>query len=71
MVQCNPYAMKIDRERNCYDCRGFGHIVQHYRNRGQGSRAMEGRRLEYRGKTERNYEHSDNLKEEENLESLN
>ena len=32
---------------------------------------MEGRRLEYGGRTERNYEHSDNLKEEENLESLN
>jgi len=32
---------------------------------------MKGRRLEYGGKTKRNYEHSDNLKEEENLESLN
>ena len=32
---------------------------------------MEERRLEYGGRTERNYEHSDNLKEEENLESLN
>jgi len=32
---------------------------------------MEGRRLEYREGREGHHEHSDNLKEEENLESLN
>jgi len=63
--------MEINRGRNCYICRGFRHIVQHCKNRGQGNRAMEGRRLEYGRRTERNYEHSDNLKEKKNLESLN
>ena len=32
---------------------------------------MDGRRLEYKGRRERNHEHLDNLKEKENLESLN
>ena len=31
----DPYAMDIDRGRNCYVCRGFGHIAQHCRNRGR------------------------------------
>ena len=53
MVQHNLYAMEIDRRRNCYICGGFRHIVQHCRNRGQGSRAMEGRRLEYGGRREK------------------
>ena len=59
----DPYVMKVDRGRNYYTCRGFGHIACHYRNRG---RVAEGRRLEF----ERNYKHSNSLKEEENLESL-
>ena len=57
------YVMKVDRERNYYTCGGFGHIACHYRNRG---RVAEGRRLEFKG----NYKHSNSLKEEENLESL-
>jgi len=24
-IRC--YAMDVDRERNCYSCRGFGHLV--------------------------------------------
>jgi len=32
---------------------------------------VEGRRLEYGERREGNYEHINNLKEEENLESLN
>jgi len=40
----NPYAMDIDRERNCYNCREFGHIVKNYRNwRFMGHK----RRMEY------------------------
>jgi len=39
--------MEVDRGRNCYACGGFGHMAQHCRNRGQRSRVMEGRRLEY------------------------
>ena len=23
----NLYIMDIDRERNCYSCRGFGHLI--------------------------------------------
>jgi len=44
----DPYAMEVDRERNCYACRGFGHMACHCRNRGRG-RPMEGRRVEYSG----------------------
>ena len=25
--------MDIDRERNCYTCRGFGYLARYYRNR--------------------------------------
>jgi len=25
--QWNLYAMDVDRERNCYNCRGFGHLA--------------------------------------------
>jgi len=47
---------------------GFRHMACHCRNRGQRGRIAEGRRLEYR--REGNFEHSDNLKGVENLESL-
>jgi len=30
----DPYAMEVDRERNCYVCGGFGHIAHHCRNQG-------------------------------------
>ena len=33
VTQRNLYAMEIDRERNCYTCRGFGHMARHCRNR--------------------------------------
>jgi len=59
----DPYAMEVDRRRNCYACRRFGHMACQCKNRG---RVAEGRRLEFKG----NYEHSNSLKEEENLESL-
>jgi len=67
----DPYAMEVDRGRNCYACGGFGHMARYCRNRGQRGRVAEGRRLEYRrGGIEGNFEHSDNLKGVENLESL-
>ena len=28
----DPYTMEVDRGRNCYACRGFGHIAHHCRN---------------------------------------
>jgi len=59
----NPYAMEVDRRRNCYACGGFGHIACHCRN---WRRVVKERRLEFKG----NYKHSNSLKEEENLESL-
>jgi len=63
--------MEVDKRRNYYICEGFGHMDQHCRNRGQKNRVMEGRRLEYDRRKEGNYEHMNNLKGEENLESLN
>jgi len=67
----DPYAMEVDCGRNCYACGGFGHMARHCRNRGQRGRVAKERRLEYRrGGIEGNFEHSDNLKGVENLESL-
>jgi len=63
--------MEVDRERNCYACGCFGHIAHHCRNRWQRERVAEERRLEYGGgRTKGINEHLDNLKEMENLESL-
>jgi len=68
----DPYAMEVDRGRNCYTCGGFKHMARHCRNRGQRGRVVEGRRLEYgRRGIEGNFEHLDNLKGMENLESFN
>jgi len=67
----DPYAMEVNRGRNCYVCGGFGHIAHYCRNRGQRGRVAEGRRLEYRGGRIKGInKHSDNLKGMENLESL-
>ena len=67
----NSYAMEVDRGRNCYTCRGFRHMAQHYRNRGR-KRIADGRRLEYRGeRIEGNHVYENNLKGKENLEFLN
>ena len=66
----DPFAMEVDRGRNCYACGGFGHMAHHCRNRGRG-RPMEGRRIEYRGgRIEEILDNSNNLKGVENLESL-
>ena len=66
----DPYAMEVDRGRNCYACRGFGHMAHHCRNRGRG-RPMDGRRVEYGGgRIEEIFDQRDNLKGAENLELL-
>ena len=65
----NPYIIEVDKERNYYTCRGFGHIAHHCRNRGR-RRVAEERRLEYKGRREGLYEYENHLKEEENLETL-
>ena len=41
----DPYAMKVDRGRNCYACGSFGHMARYCRNR--RGRMAEKRRLEY------------------------
>jgi len=68
----DPYAMKVDRGRNCYACGGFGHMACHCRNREQRGRVAENRRVEYGGgRIEEITNFANNLKEEENLELLN
>jgi len=64
------YTMEVDQGRNCYACGGFGHMARHCRNRGRG-RAIEGRRMEYKGgRIEEIQDYSNNLKGAENLELL-
>ena len=66
----DPFAMEVDRGRNCYTCGGFGHMARHCRNRGRG-RPMDGRRVEYGGgRIEEIFDQRDNLKGAENLELL-
>ena len=68
----NPYAMEVDRRRNCYACRGFGHMAHNCRNRGQRGRVVDNRRVEYGGgRIEEIANLMNNLKEDENLELLN
>ena len=62
----DPFAMEIDRGRNCYACGGFGHMARNCRNRGRMVRRVEigG------GRFEGNIEQIGHLKEVENLEAL-
>jgi len=64
----DPYAMEVDRGRNCYTCGGFGNMACHCRNKG---RVMQEKRVEYSGgRIEEVNDHRDNLKGVENLELL-
>jgi len=66
----DPYAMEVDRGRNCYACGRFGHMAHHCRNKGR-ERVIERRKVEYRGgRIEEIHELSNNLKGMENLELL-
>ena len=68
----DPFAMDIDRGRNCYACGGFGHMARHCRNRGQRGRVAENRRVEYGGgQIEEITNFTNNLKAGEDLELLN
>jgi len=58
----NLYTIKMDRERNCYNCRGFRYIVKYYRNQ---KFIVQERRM----KSRENH-NTDNL-EKENLVVLN
>jgi len=68
----DPFAMEVDRGRNCYACGGFGHMACNCRNRGQRGRVAENRRVEYGGgRIEEITNFQNNLKEKENLKLLN
>jgi len=32
LLRRDSYAMEIDQGRNCYTCRGFGHMARHCMN---------------------------------------
>ena len=69
-LRWDPYAMEVDRGRNCFACGRFGHMACHCRNRGR--RITENRRVEYGGgRIEEITNIGNNLKEGENLELLN
>ena len=69
----DPFAMEIDRGRNCFACGGFGHMAHYCRNQGMRERVTENRRVEYgEGRIEEIENFSNNnLKEEGNLGLLN
>jgi len=68
----DPYVMEVDWRRNCYACKGFGHMACHCRNWGQRGRVVKKRKLEYGGgRIEGINKYLDNLKGVKNLESLN
>jgi len=68
----DPFAMEVDRGRNCYACGESGHMARNCRNQGQRGRVAENRRVEYgEGRIKEMTNFQNNLKEEENLELLN
>ena len=62
----DPFVMEVDRSRNCYACRRFGHMAHNCRNRGRVIRRVEigGERFEG------NIKQIGHLKEVKNLEAL-
>jgi len=67
----DPFAMEVDRGRNCYACGGFGHMAHHCKNRERG-RPIDRRRVEFGGgRIEEIFDNLNNLKGGENLELLN
>ena len=68
----DPFAMEVDRGRNCYACGGFGHMARNCRNWGQRGRVVDNRRVEYGGgRIEEISNFENNLKVGEDLELLN
>jgi len=66
----DPYAIEVDRGRNYYAYREFGHMAYHCRNR-EREKVIEGRRVEYGGgRIKEIHDHTNNLKGVENLELL-
>ena len=62
----DPFAMEVDRGRNCFACGGFGHMARHCRNRGMRERVEYGG-----GQIEEITNFANNLKVGEDLELLN
>ena len=68
----DPFAMEVDRSRNCFACGRFRHMARHCRNRDQRRRVAENRRVEYGGGSIKEITNfSNNLKAGEDLELLN
>ena len=63
-IRRNPYAININRGRNCYNYGRFGHFARNCRN---WEIVGQGRRIEY----DDNLNIVNNLREEENLVVLN
>jgi len=64
------------RNKNCYNCKRFGHLARNCRNRGIGGIIGEGRRLEYRNNKQRRMieeenEQDNNLNRDRDLIVLN
>ena len=55
------YTMDMNQGRNCYNCRGFGHIVQYYKKRENQRRMEQRRRLEYEKNVNNNFNREENL----------
>jgi len=62
----DPFAMEVDRSRNCYACGGFGHMAHNCRNRGRVMRRVEIGGGRFKG----NIKQIRHLKEVETLEAL-
>ena len=68
----DPFAMEVDRGRNCFACGRFRHMARHCRNWGMRGRMAENRRVEYGGgQIEEITNFANNLKVGEDLELLN
>jgi len=62
--------MNMDQEnRNCYNCRVFGHLARNCRNRGTGNRMGKEKRLKYgqRRMIERENKDNNNLNGNQDL----
>ena len=62
----DPFAMEVNRGRNCYACGGFGHMACKCRSRGRVIRRVEIGGGRFKG----NIKQIEHLKEVENLEAL-
>ena len=73
----NLYVIDVDcGNRNCYNCRGFGHLARNCRNKGTEGRIGEERRLEYKNNGQRlmiegNRQNNSNLNGNRDLVVLN